>query len=304
MEILEPAILFRLKTRTVVSGELTMPCVPAMLDEYIKIIEKLLGALCQNNMTTQEIQSLRPTIATKLEAGFKISPNTLFIFKYETQKVSLGIAGRLQITTIIKPILLENKYQNWLNKSPPIFGIYTDAKFMVTALQFRNTSSTPILDVGAGNGRHSIPLSKKGYPVDAIELNPAFAEKLSRLDATENLPINVIQGNILDQLIKLRFSYYQLAIVSEVISHFQNIDQVRLLLAKMCDVIRSGGLLLFNCFLTENGYEPDDKARQIAQILWSFLMTRSELKLAMAGLPLKIISEESLFEYERNHLPP
>lgn len=101
----------------------------------------------------------------------------------------------------------------------------------------------------------------------------------------------------------MRPVYYQLAVVSEVVSHFRTPEQVRLLLAKMCEVLCSGGLLLLNSFLTVDDYEPDQLAQQMSQVNWSYIITRSKLAVAMDQLPIEILSDESELEYERSHLP-
>ena len=94
-----------------------------------------------------------------------------------------------------------------------------------------------------------------------------------------------------------------MAIATEVISHFRNVDDLRLFLAKMSDVICSGGLLLFNLFLTANEYVPDELARDMSQLCWSSLFTSEELTIAMEGLPLVSVSNDLVIEYERQYLP-
>ena len=54
-----------------------------------------------------------------------------------------------------------------------------------------------ILEVGAGTGRYSVTLAKKGYNVTAVELVEHNLSKLkSKLDGSEN--ITAVQGNALD----------------------------------------------------------------------------------------------------------
>ena len=53
-----------------------------------------------------------------------------------------------------------------------------------------------ILEIGAGTGRYSIALARRGYHVTAVELISHNLEVLnSKLDGSE--PINVMQGNAL-----------------------------------------------------------------------------------------------------------
>ncbi|MGI9126451.1 MAG: class I SAM-dependent methyltransferase, partial [Mycobacterium sp.] len=67
--------------------------------------------------------------------------------------------------------------------------------------------------------------------------------------------------------------------------------------------LATGGRLVFNIFLAENGYQPDEAARQFGQQVYTSFFTRSELAAAGAGLPLSLESDECVFDYERDHLP-
>ena len=58
-------------------------------------------------------------------------------------------------------------------------------------------SDPSILEVGAGTGRYSVTLAKKGFPVTAVELIEHNLEMLRcKLDGTE--PIKAMQGNALE----------------------------------------------------------------------------------------------------------
>ena len=58
-------------------------------------------------------------------------------------------------------------------------------------------SDPNILEVGAGTGRYSVTLAKKGFQVTAVELVEHNLQMLrSKLDGTE--PINAMQGNALE----------------------------------------------------------------------------------------------------------
>ena len=49
---------------------------------------------------------------------------------------------------------------------------------------------------------------------------------------------------------------------------------------------------------------PDAMARELSQVFWSTLYTRQELSDSSDGLGLTLLSEESVFEYEKKRLPP
>jgi 2-polyprenyl-3-methyl-5-hydroxy-6-metoxy-1,4-benzoquinol methylase len=293
----------RLKKSISIKGEFYLPCLPSMLDEYLKFLSDFLKLLGQN-LDAAQTENLRTLIAKALAEGFKNSPHASLIVSYFPANSQTGLAGGITLDTKIQVESVAQKYHSWPEIRPePLFGSHPDAKVIAIATELGEPPKAPILDVGAGPGRNSLPLARLGHPVDAIELTPIFAEKLSSAATAENLPINVTQGDVLDPLLRMKTYRYKLAIATEVLSHFRYPEQVRLFLGKMSDAVLSGGFILFSTFLAVDGYEPDEMAKQMSELCWSYLITRQELQAAIEGLPLEIISEESVIEYEQKHLP-
>lgn len=58
-----------------------------------------------------------------------------------------------------------------------------------------------------------------------------------------------------------------------------------------------------NAFLARDGYRPDDTAREFCQQLYSSLFTRGEISATAAGLPLVLLADDSVYEYEKARLP-
>ena len=263
--ILKKAIVYKLDSYISGRGELVLPCLPGMLDYYTNIVENLFSHLGRP-MPAERQQQLRQMIEKGLADGFNISAAAMLVIEYELVKPpKKGMACQVTIRT---PTLGE-QYKAWVEqRKPPLFGSHPDAKVLATVAEF-GENTTKILDVGGGTGRNALPLARKGHYVDVLELTPAFLEQLQTAIATENLSMNAIEGDILDPLTRLRPAFYQLAIATEVVSHFRDVDDLRLFLAKMSDVICSGGLLLFNIFLTVDEYVPDELVRDMAQLCWS-----------------------------------
>jgi len=299
-DILQQAILYKVNTRVNARGELIFPCIPGMLSEYLKAIEKLFSTL-DRPLPEERKDELNKLLAIKLEQGYRHSTASVLILQYESvQPPQTGLACKL----IVSSSTVGEQYKHWIDtREPPLFGSHPDAKLMATAAKLGNPDRIRILDVGAGTGRNTLPLARLGHSVDAIELTSAFAEQLKAAATAENLPVTVTEGDVLDPLMRMKPARYQLAVAAEVISHFRDIDQVRLFLAKMCDFLCPGGVLLFSTFLTVGDYQPDPLVRQVAQLSWSTLFTPQELATAMEGLPLVQISDEVVMEYERHHLP-
>ena len=299
-DILQQAILYKVNTRVNARGEMVFPCIPGMLSEYLKSIEKLFNTL-DRPLPEDRKDELSKLLAAKLEQGYRTSTASVLILQYESvQPPQTGLACKV----ILSSSTVGEQYKSWIDtREPPLFGSHPDAKLMATAAKLGNPDRIRILDVGAGTGRNTLPLARLGYSVDAIELTAAFSEQLKAAATAENLPVTVTEGDVLDPLMRMKPARYQLAVAAEVISHFRDSDQVRLFLAKMCDFLCPGGVLLFSTFLTIGDYQPDDLVRQVAQLSWSTLFTPQELATAMEGLPLVQISNELVMEYERHHLP-
>lgn len=299
-DILKKAVIYKLDSHISGRGELAFPCLPGMLEYYINIVESLFSHLGRPMPKERQLQ-LRQMIERKLAEGFNISTTSILVVQYELVKPpKKGMACQV---TVRSPTLGE-QYESWVEKrKPPLFGSYPDARVLATVAEFGKNTSLKILDVGGGTGRNALPLARKGHDVDVLELTPAFIEQLQTAIATENLSINVVKGDILDPLTRMQPAFYQLAIATEVVSHFRDVEQLRLFLAKMSDFICPGGMLLFNMFLTVDGYVPDELVREMAQLSWSSLFTAKEFAMAMQGLPLAIVSNELVIEYERQHLP-
>jgi hypothetical protein len=56
-------------------------------------------------------------------------------------------------------------------------------------------------------------------------------------------------------------------------------------------------------FLTSSGYKPDAMARELSEAMWCPVFTRRELDDAVNGLPFTKLSDESVPEFEHDHLP-
>ncbi|WP_233258581.1 bifunctional 2-polyprenyl-6-hydroxyphenol methylase/3-demethylubiquinol 3-O-methyltransferase UbiG [[Phormidium] sp. ETS-05] len=302
---IEASILNKFKSLTAASGELVMPCIPAMLQQHIKQIESLLIAL-DIDLTGQERDALRQLVTKKVTEGFAASPFSRLVFKFQPPNPTQGLTNGLKLSVVIQDqIGIEDKYNRWVkSRSGPLFGTHPDAKLMAVVANLGEPSLVPVLDVGAGTGRNTLPLARRGHSVHGVELTPVFANQLQQAAKEQNLPVQVTQGNVLNGQLYLPPAHYKLGLVSEVIPHLRDLSQVRAMFERMCHTVQPGGWVLFNIFLAVDGYQPDAKAREMAQVSWSYFLTRFELQSVLQGLPLEILSDESAYEYERAHLPP
>ncbi|MBO0351286.1 class I SAM-dependent methyltransferase [Phormidium pseudopriestleyi FRX01] len=294
---IQPEHFKQLETQYQARGEILFPCVPELLQLYLQQIFALFSSF-NSVIEPTTLAKLPKELENQLISGFATSPHAKLIFTYQPSPQG--------VTLTLKPFIssVADQYQDWVKlREPPLFGTHPDAKVMAIAAQFADPGDSPILDIGAGTGRNTLPLAQLGYPVDAVELTPAFVEQIQEAAQQQKLPVRGILGDILDRQVKLQPAYYQGVILCEVIaSHFGSVDRLRLLLARISDTLRPGGLLLFSLFLAVDDYEPDKLTRELSQVTWSCIFTRSELAEAMERLPLSVLSDESVLEYEREHL--
>ena len=279
-----------------------MPCMPSFLNIYMAKLEKLFISIGKD-FSKDDLSVLRKLLQENLVAGFKHSPLSKIVIKYESVTspntgVNYNIAYSL--TSIAE------QYQNWVDtRTPPLFGNQPDAKVIDTIAQLGVPSQLKTLDIGAGTGRNTLPLAKLGCQAEALELAPALVQQLKKDALDQGLNVKAIEGDILDPQLDLQADTYNLIVCAEVVaSHFRNVEQIRVLLEKVSKSLCHGGLFLFNLFVANDSYLPNAIAREFSEVVWSSLFTNQDLDLAFANLPLEIISNESVFEYEHSHLAP
>ena len=159
-----------------------------------------------------------------------------------------------------------------------------------------------MLDIGAGTGRNALALARRGHPVDAVEMTPKFADMIRAEAQRESLDVHVIQRDVFATTDDLRRDY-QLIVLSEVVPDFRTTQQLRGVFQLAAGCLAPGGRLVFNAFLARQGYTPDNAARELAQQTYSMIFTRDEMTSAAAGLPLELVADDSVYEYEKTHLP-
>jgi SAM-dependent methyltransferase len=159
-----------------------------------------------------------------------------------------------------------------------------------------------VLDIGAGTGRNALALARRGHPVDVVEMTPKFADMIRSDAARELLDVRVIQRDVFATLDDLRRDY-QLIVLSEVVSDFRTTQQLRGVFELAAQCLAPGGRLVFNAFLADEGYIPDNAVRELGQQTYTSIFTRDEMSSAAAQLPLELVADDSVYEYERAHLP-
>jgi len=298
------AMTRRLLRRGVSSGQVTLPAVPGMLDEYVSMCNTIFTALgCRFNR--EELDHFRSLLAKELENAFTGSNRSSIVISYDSPVgTTLNYFIQPEVTS------LEDVYDNWVaTREPPLFGTRADARVSVLAAESEDPRTARVLDIGAGTGRNALTLARRGHPVDAVELTPNFAEILRGEAYKHLLDVRVIDRDIFDTINDLQRDY-QLIILSEVTSDFRRAEQLRAVFELAADTLRDGGYLVFNIFLPRPGYLSDQAvdelaqtARELGQQVYTGIFTGDEVNAAAEGLPMQLVSNDSVYEFEKANLP-
>ena len=107
-----------------------------------------------------------------------------------------------------------------------------------------------ILEVGAGTGRYSHALARKGYTVDAVELLEHNIEVFRR-NTTANENISVIQGNALD-LSAFSDNQYDITLLLGPLYHLYSKGDKRQAIREAIRVTKQGGII-FTAYVISDG---------------------------------------------------
>ena len=295
--LVRESIARRLYRRSVITGQIALPAVPGMIDEYVRMCDNLFAGVGRK-FTAEELDHLKTLLEGELAVAYGASPRSNIVISYNAP------VGKV-LNYQIKPEwwTIEGAYENWIaTRTPPLFGTEPDARVCALAAQAADPGSYRVLDIGAGTGRNALALARRGHSVDVVELTAKFAEMIRSDAARESLDVRVIQRDVFSTMADLRQDY-QLVLLSEVVSDFRTSEELRKLFELATHCLAPGGQLVFNAFLAHAGYIPDDAARQLGEQCYSSIFTRDEMSSAAAKLPLELVADDSVYEYEKAHLP-
>ena len=294
---LKESMARRLYRRSVVTGEISLPAVPGMIDEYVTLCDTLFAGVGRR-FSAEELAHVRTVLEGQLAEAFATSPRSTIVISYNAP-----IGMTLNYNVKAQWLTVEGAYENWIStREPPLFGSEPDARVWALATEARHPGVYRVLDIGAGTGRNALALARRGHPVDVVEMTPKFADMI-RLDAgRELLNVRVIQRDVFSRMDDLHRDY-QLILLSEVVSDFRTTAQLRALFELAAECLAPGGRLVFNAFLPRDDYTPDTAARELGQQMYTSIFTPHEMSTAAAGLSLELVADDSVYDYEKAHLP-
>jgi SAM-dependent methyltransferase len=295
--MLRDAMARRLYRRAVAEGQITLPAVPALLDEYVTMCENLFASLGVR-YTAEESAQLRRVLERELAKAFKASSRSNIVISFNAP---FGVMLNYRVKADVSTIAVE--YDHWVaTREGPLFGTEPDARVWALAGEAADPGTYRVLDVGAGTGRNALALARRGHPVDAVEMAAKFADIIRSEAERDSLDMRVIESDVFTAVEGVR-EEYQLIVASQVVPDFRTTHELRGMFELAADCLAPGGRLVFNTFLAREGYTPDDAARELGQQCNTTIFTRDELTKAAAELPLQLIADDSAYEYEKTRLP-
>jgi SAM-dependent methyltransferase len=295
--ILREALIRRLYRRSVAEGEIRVPAVPSLIDEYVLLCANICATLNVWHTPEQSAQ-LRLALQAELAKAFKASSRSDIVISYDAP---FGKGVNFRVRADWRTV--EADYDQWVAARPaPLFGTEADARVLALAGQAEDRGTYRVLDVGAGTGRNSLALARLGHPVDAVEIAPKFADVIRSDAERESLAVRVIQSDVFTAMEGVR-DEYQLIVLAEVVSDFRTTHELRGLFELAAGCLAPGGHLVFNTFLPRQGHVLDAATVEFGQQCNNMVFTRDEVTTAAAGLPLEPIADDLASEYEKAHLP-
>ncbi|UMB72016.1 class I SAM-dependent methyltransferase [Mycobacterium paraterrae] len=294
---LHEATVRRLYRRSVVTAQITVPAVPGMLDEYVRMCDNIFAA-SGVQYTDEQSAQLRTVLEAELIKAYTASTRSNIVISFHAP---FGIGVNYRVTT--ESVTLGGAYDGWVaTREGPLFGTEPDARVWALASEMAEPGAQPVLDVGAGTGRNALALARRGHPVDAVEMSPKFAEIIRAEAERESLQVRVMNGDVFETMDGVRRDY-ALIILAEVVPDFRTTGELRGIFELAADCLSPGGQLVFNSFVARGDYVPDDAVVQLGQQCNTMIFTRDELAAAANQLPFELVSDDAACEYERIHLP-
>jgi SAM-dependent methyltransferase len=295
--MLREAMARRLYRRSVAMGQIAVPAVPSLIDEYVEMCDRLFASVGVQ-YSAEEFAQLKTVLETQLAEAFHTSSRSNIVISFHAP---FGTALNYRVN--VESVSIAGAYDGWVGaREGSLFGVEPDARLSALAAEAGNPRSCRVLDIGAGSGRNALALARRGHPVDAVEIAAKLAHIIRSEAERESLDVRVVEHDVFATTEAVRDDY-QLVVASEVVPDFRTTQQLRSMFELAARCLLPGGKLLFNAFLPRPGYLPDDAAREFGQQCNTMIFTREEMTTAADQLPLELIADDSAYDYEKRHLP-
>ncbi len=136
----------RFLSRSAVKGEISLPAVPGLIDEYVRMCAGIFAGVGRK-FSDDEITHLRSVLEGQLATAYSSSPRSHILISYNA-----SVGSNLNYEVNPRWWTVEAAYEDWIStREPPLFGTEPDARVWALANEAADPASHPILDIGAGN---------------------------------------------------------------------------------------------------------------------------------------------------------
>jgi hypothetical protein len=160
----------RLYRRSVAMGQITVPAVPSLIDEYVKMCNNLFASVGVQ-YSPEEFAQLKAVLESQLAEAYRTSSRSNIVISFHAP---FGTALNYRVN--VESVTIAGAYDGWVaTREGSLFGIEPDARVSVLAGETADPGSFRVLDIGAGTGRNVLALARRGHLVDAVEIAPKLA---------------------------------------------------------------------------------------------------------------------------------
>lgn len=171
---------------------------------------------------------------------------------------------------------LTGSYNNAYRRAGPLFGLRPDPALarLVETLELSGRA----LDIGAGDGRHSILLARRGFTVEAVDISAEAVAKLREVARRGRLPIEPRVGDCSEP--DSIAGPYKVIVADTVLGHFEMADALTIG-RRIATALTPGGWLFVTALAAD-----DPRESEFAGLSWTYY-TREELIALFPGLRIE-----------------
>lgn len=186
---------------------------------------------------------------------------------------------------------LKGSYDRAYRRPGPLFGLRPDPALVELVRERAPTGRA--LDIGAGDGRHSVFLARNGFHVEAVDISEQAVGRLRELARRGRLPIEPRVGDCADP--QCIAGPYDMIVADTVLGHLA-MDEARRIAGRIGEALAPGGWLFVTALSVA-----DPRESEFAQLSWTYF-TREELTGLFPGLRVERCEELSIVD--RTHGEP
>ncbi|MGI6113812.1 MAG: class I SAM-dependent methyltransferase [Mahellales bacterium] len=109
---------------------------------------------------------------------------------------------------------------------------------------FRKHATSSVLDLGCGSGNYSVEFARWGLSVTAVDLDSEMVAKAQAKAKDEDLPIEVIKGNMLNISDIIKENFDGIVCIGNSLVHLSHRHQISKALKEMNTLLKPGGVLI------------------------------------------------------------